>query len=171
MVDQKKLKKGRIAEDLVSALLKLEEYYVDRYSLYDENGNELAQIISIQDQSYICPDLEVYHDSSRTMFLMRVEVKSLSSLYTKYKLKGKYLTVKKYQFDSYYRLQRDEEVECRIVFVVGDNLPMEYDIYWARLNDLENSEFLVLDAYGDGEDYLFDISVFNRGIDEYFLPF
>ena len=159
-----KLEKGREWEDKALINLRNQGAFADRYEI--EMRGRKQQLIQTKFNDWIrCPDIEVYSSENSNEILLRIEVKSYDKLFEdwvgripKTRTDEKYLTMKVLQFNDYYRLMTEEEIEIKIVFrVISDK-----KWYWKNLWDLSQRLEIKGDAYLNGNQcYLWNVDMMN----------
>lgn len=157
-----KLEKGREWEDKAILNLRKQGAFADRYEI--EIRGRKQQLIQTRLRDWIrCPDIEVYSSKNCDDILFRMEVKSYQKLFEdwygrigKTTPSKKYLTMKVFQFDDYYSLMTEEEIDIKIVFrVISDK-----KWYWNTLWELSQNLNIVGDAYNKGDKhYLWDVEM------------
>lgn len=97
---------------------------------------DVTDIIKIDGKSYICPDVEIYKDENFNQIVIRVEVKSFYEFPQDSSIKENknFFCIKERQIKDYLKLQKREEIPCRIIFVLGNQ--SNFTFYWSTLNDL-----------------------------------
>lgn len=94
--------------------------------------------IEINGKNITCPDIEIYRNSEMNEMVMRVEVKSFYD-YMKdspVKTNENILGIREALIQDYLKVEKYEEVECRIVFVIGDSNFGARCFYWETLDNL-----------------------------------
>lgn len=156
--------KGKYWEQEVALWLESKGYNVELYRSYDACGKEIAQIYLYLDGSSNChPDMIVNKKSSKNGNSY-IEVKFISYFYknsfgkTSYNLLKRdreYVSIHSYQFESYLQLSRWKEMDCYIVFCMGEDKAW----YTENIEKLNSIKIKVTNAYTPreyGEYYFFD---------------
>jgi hypothetical protein len=125
---------------------------VKRYECYDRNGEETYQIIKTKYGNKRCPDLYVENDDWVVEVTMRVEVKHMEGLWN-----GALFLIEKKKFDDYFNVQSSEEIEGRIIFLIGiQSTVVGIKTFWQTLDKLNLSKVeQYIPAY-DGDCYVWD---------------
>lgn len=127
------------------------------YLCYDEEGNEVAQVIETKYGKVRCPDLYVQEDDFWESILLRIEVKHQSRFY-----ENVFLRIECDKFEDYLKVQSSEEIEGRVIFIVDE----VGKVYWKRLSDLDYSkERIYIKEFG-GWNYVWNHSNLNLYKDE-----
>jgi hypothetical protein len=138
----------------------------ERVIFRDRNGATMAQTILIRDHGVRCPDIAVYEKPSTKTLLFRVEVKSFVSFRKNipFSKTENFLFLSKEAFDQYLELQRYEEIECKIVFVIGTE-PDLYKCFWLTVDDMEETKSnpFYYEDFGY-ECYAWNSNLFNKGL-------
>lgn len=114
--------------------------YVPEGSVWGEcnyDGSwDIPDYVWIDNKKYLCPDVEIYKDKNFNEIVVRVEVKSFRDFPRDIKI-GKdedLFHIKEWQIKEYLKLQIQEEIPCRIIFVLGNE--SNFKFYWATLDNL-----------------------------------
>ena len=137
-----RLSKGRKVEnDVIDVLTeKFFGFSFNRYSVFDNAGNEVPQTVLIRGKRVRHPDINVVDFFTKNNeLILRIEIKSFSSFYKNnvpdILTDNDFLVIEKEAFDDYIYLQNSGEIECKILLVVGSS---EYLFYWDTLDNLKN---------------------------------
>lgn len=116
---------------------------------------DVPDYVLINGVKYLCPDVEIYKDEEYNQIVIRVEVKSFRDFPRDLNI-GKnedLFHIKEWQIKEYLKLQKIEEIPCRIIFVLGsDN--QEQEFYWATLDNLINKiQHKIIKYRGTNDDF------------------
>lgn len=137
----KKLKIGKIYEEDILMTVK-EIFPNSKIYINLEFGN---QDYVIGNKIYKCPD--IYSIENECDVVLRVEVKGLSKFGD---FKNETVVMfPRYLFESYLRLEKEEEIPCIVIFSVGEAITGHYDYYWETLDGLNSLK----KKYGREEGY------------------
>ena len=103
----------------------------------NKDGSNAVQIIKVNGETFILPDIEVYRDLELNEIILRIEVKSFASL-PKVDSPNKSLPlfpIKIRQLSGYVGLQSAEEIGIKFIIVVGKK---NENFYWCELDELLN---------------------------------
>lgn len=130
---------GRWAEKYIMDLLNniFKNRRVKRITVYDSNKNEIAQTISINGNTFICPDIYAsWNMEDEVIEEFRVEVKSFVEFPDNIPFRSNVpiLIISKRQFEEYSELQYLEEVPIYIAFVINKHFPK---LYWASIDNIK----------------------------------
>lgn len=146
-----KYSNGDEAENLVDDFLhsKLNRPYTKINRTEDSSGNNEKQVIVVDGEKFILPDITVFKDGEFKEIEIRVEVKSFKKLPTK-ESPNKNLPlfpIKVRQLEEYTFLRAREEFDIKIIFVVGKE---KKELYWCNLDDVTGGlKFLLSDWDGE----------------------
>ena len=165
------LKQGKSWEIEVSEWLQSKGMDVELHVSYDATGKESCQLYVFTDgNQYPHPDMTVSRKNSSIILTYYIEVKSYNSFYknifkkvptTLLNEEDEYLSIHKYQFDSYLQLSRWKEMECEIFFCVEESRTW----YYQNIEILNKNLIMVDNAYyphETGTYYFFNKSILKR---------
>ena len=151
---------GKTWEKLAKQWLVSLGYSVDEYVCYDDNGIETYQMyVYLDGKKYNHPDLIVTKKDN----LMYIEVKSFGRYYKNsnhpFSMGSRYLSLKKFDFESYLQLSLWKESPTHVIFIVYVNGTQDW--YSMDIFDMDKTKIYFEDAYTpkeSGEYYFWDVS-------------
>lgn len=146
-----KYSNGDEAENLVDDFLhsKLKRPYTIINRTKDSSENNERQVVVIDGEKLILPDITVFKDKNLKEIELRVEVKSFKKLPTKESPNRNLplFPIKVRQLEEYTFLRARDEIDINIVFVIGKE---NKDLYWCNIDDVTGRlDFLI--SEWDGE--------------------
>lgn len=143
------------------------DIYKNKTGKFDFLGEpKTNQDIRINGKIYKCPDIRVFDRKKENRIIYRVKVKSLygkdkfSHLFNKIPVVG--ISIK--AFENYVLFQNVDEVDCSVVFVIGEG-EWEYEYFWETLPNLQKIKHKVGNLYGEKDGYFWRIQDLNEGLE------
>jgi hypothetical protein len=135
------IRKKHWAETLIEKLLNKNNISSGEHwkyvEMYNENGDtkEQAKLYPAPDYWASYPDFEKYTcDNFRVVM---VEVKGYVDYFAN---RPDMLAIKQFQYNGYCKVQKNEKIEVRVVFVIYDEIFMTYKYYWEKLDEIKKMQ-------------------------------
>jgi len=143
----------------------------------DKKGNTVEQT-KTYDGNIICsyPDIEVYTNETQTVMIALIEVKGFLQFPRRdlpFDTDLNILAIKENQLKSYIKVQKEEQTNINIIFVVGYS-PDEYAFYWESLDNILAMECVKKTEWAFFQKKIvrfYDASLFRRDIEYCVIPF
>jgi len=116
----------------------VKQYVPSDVEIWGEGDYNGWDYIYIKDKKITCPDIEMYRNQDMNELVMRVEVKSFYD-YVKdsgIKTEENVLGIRELLIKDYLKVEKHEEIKCRVVFVLGDRYSGAREFYWETLDNL-----------------------------------
>lgn len=148
-------------KDVIKRLINNKKLFAKQYipadvEMWGDGDYNGSDYIYINDVKYYCPDIEVYKHKDSSEIIIRVEVKSFQKFPTNSKIPSisNYVCIKEFFVKEYLKVQKLEEIPCRVVFVIGNKIDGVSNYYYESLtNMVENIDYIRTKHLGIGDKF------------------